>query len=176
MKDEYLIRKPKGLKKKKMLGRGLGSGHGKTAGKGTKGQKARSGGGVRLGFEGGQMPLFRRIARRGFSNAPFKVVYQVLNVSDLNRYADGETVSAETLLAKGMLGKKGMPVKILGDGELTRKLTVSVDRVSAKAREKIQAAGGTVAGEAAKAAEKADAAKAAAQAAEAQDSGASEGK
>lgn len=167
MKDEYLIRKPKGLKKKKMLGRGLGSGHGKTAGKGTKGQKARSGGGVRLGFEGGQMPLFRRIARRGFSNAPFKKVYQVLNVSELNRYADGETVSAETLLAKGMLGKKGMPVKVLGDGELTRKLTVSVDRVSAKAREKILAAGGTVAGEAAKAA---------AQAAEAQDSGASEGK
>jgi large subunit ribosomal protein L15 len=119
VKDEYLIRKPKGLKKKKMLGRGLGSGHGKTAGKGTKGQKARSSGGVRLGFEGGQMPLFRRIARRGFSNAPFKKIYQVLNVSDL------------------------------GDGELARKLTVSVDKVSAKAREKILAAGGTVAGEAA---------------------------
>ena len=167
MKDEYLIRKPKGLKKKKMLGRGLGSGHGKTAGKGTKGQKARSGGGVRLGFEGGQMPLFRRIARRGFSNAPFKKVYQVLNVSELNRYADGETVSAETLLAKGMLGKKGMPVKILGDGELSKKLTVSVDKVSAKAREKILAAGGTVAG---------DAAQEAAPASGPQDGGASEGK
>ncbi len=167
MKDEYLIRKPKGLKKKKMLGRGLGTGHGKTAGKGTKGQKARSGGGVRLGFEGGQMPLFRRVARRGFSNAPFKVVYQVLNVSELNRFSDGETVSAETLLSKGILGKKGMPVKILGDGELSRKLTVSVDKVSAKAREKILAAGGTVAGDAAPSGKPAP---------DATDSGASEGK
>jgi large subunit ribosomal protein L15 len=146
VKDDYTIRKPKGLKKKKMLGRGLGSGHGKTAGKGTKGQKARAGGGVRLGFEGGQMPLFRRIARRGFSNAPFKKIYEVLNVSDLNRFADGDTVNAETLRARGLLGKKGLLVKILGDGELARKLSVSVDKVSAGAREKILAVGGTVAG------------------------------
>jgi large subunit ribosomal protein L15 len=142
--EDRTIRKPKGLKKKKMLGRGVGSGHGKTSGKGTKGQKARSGGGVRLGFEGGQMPLFRRIARRGFSNAPFKKVYAVINVSELNRFPDGEKVTEETLRARGLLGKKGLPVKILGNGELARKLSVSVDKVSATAREKILAAGGTV--------------------------------
>jgi large subunit ribosomal protein L15 len=142
--EDFMIHKPRGLKKKKMLGRGVGSGHGKTAGKGTKGQKARAGGGVRIGFEGGQMPLFRRIARRGFSNAPFKKIYEVLNVSDLNRFSDGGKVSAETLRARGMLTHKGLPVKILGDGELTRKLSVSVDKVSRAAREKILAAGGEV--------------------------------
>ena len=82
--EGFDIRAPKGQKKNKRLGRGVGSGHGKTAGKGTKGQKARAGGGVRLGFEGGQMPLFRRVARRGFSNYPFKKEFQVVNVSDLN--------------------------------------------------------------------------------------------
>jgi large subunit ribosomal protein L15 len=142
--QEFMIRRPKGLKKKKMLGRGVGSGHGKTAGKGTKGQKARSGGGVRTGFEGGQMPLFRRIARRGFSNVPFKKTYEVLNVSDLNRFADGEKVTAETLKARGLLKKPALPVKILGDGELARKLSVQVDKVSKAAREKIAAAGGEV--------------------------------
>jgi len=142
--EEPRIRRPKGQKKKKMLGRGVGTGHGKTAGKGTKGQKARSGGGVRLGFEGGQMPLFRRIARRGFSNEPFKKVYEVLNVSDLNRFADGEKVTAESLKARGLLKKIGLPVKILGDGELSRKLSVSVDKISATAKEKILAAGGEV--------------------------------
>jgi large subunit ribosomal protein L15 len=142
--QDFMIRKPKGLKKKKMLGRGVGSGHGKTSGKGNKGQKARSGGGVRVGFEGGQMPLFRRIARRGFSNQPFKKVYEVLNVSDLNRFSDGEKVSAETLKSRGLLKKSGLPVKILGDGDLARKLSVSVDKVSKTAREKIVAAGGEV--------------------------------
>ncbi len=142
--QDFILRKPKGLKKKKMLGRGLGSGHGKTAGKGTKGQKSRSGGVTRIGFEGGQMPLYRRIARRGFSNAPFKKIYEVLNVSDLNRFSDGEKVNAETLRARGLLRKNGLPVKVLGDGELARKLSVSVDKVSAKAREKILAAGGEV--------------------------------
>jgi large subunit ribosomal protein L15 len=142
--QEFTIRKPKGLKKKKMLGRGLGSGHGKTAGKGTKGQNSRSGGGTRAGFEGGQMPLFRRIARRGFSNIPFKKIYEVLNVSDLNRFADGEKVTAETLKARGLLKKPELPVKILGDGELARKLSVQVDKVSKAAREKIVAAGGEV--------------------------------
>jgi large subunit ribosomal protein L15 len=141
--EEFRLRKPRGLKKKKMLGRGHGTGHGKTAGKGTKGQKSRSGGGVRIGFEGGQMPLFRRIARRGFSNYPFKEIFEVFNVSDLNRFADGDKVTRESLKEKGLLKKKG-PVKILGDGELTRKLSVSVDKVSAKAREKILAAGGEV--------------------------------
>ncbi len=143
--EKPAIRVPKGATRdKKMLGRGVGSGHGKTAGKGTKGQKARAGGGVRVGFEGGQMPLYRRIARRGFSNAPFKKVYAVVNVSALNGYADGESVTLASLRAKGLVKKKETLVKILGDGELARKLTVSVDKVSASAREKILAAGGQV--------------------------------
>jgi large subunit ribosomal protein L15 len=142
--QDFTIRKPKGLKKKKMLGRGVGSGHGKTAGKGNKGQKARSGGGVRVGFEGGQMPLFRRIARRGFSNYPFKIVYEVVNVSDLNRFADGEKVTAESLRARGLAKKSSVPVKILGNGDLARKLSVQVDKVSKSARDKIVAAGGEV--------------------------------
>jgi large subunit ribosomal protein L15 len=144
--DERTIRRPKGQKTKKILGRGLGSGHGKTAGKGTKGQKARAGGGVRPGFEGGQMPLFRRIARRGFSNMPFKVVYQVVNVGELNRFADGDTVSAGTLRERGLARKRGVPVKVLGDGELTRRLVVDVAKVSAAARAKIVALGGEVRG------------------------------
>ena len=144
MSSEIQIRSPRGKKGKKILGRGLGSGHGKTACKGTKGQKARSGGGVRLGFEGGQMPLFRRIARRGFSNHPFKTVYTVLNVGDLNRFQDGETVSLATLIEKRLVRKKGLPVKVLGEGDLTRKLKVMVSKVSAQARQKIEAAGGTI--------------------------------
>ena len=142
--EGFNIRAPKGQKKNKRLGRGVGSGHGKTAGKGTKGQKARAGGGVRLGFEGGQMPLFRRIARRGFSNYPFKKIFQVINVSDLNRFADGETVTAETLAAKGLAKKPRVMVKILGAGELTRRLVVEVAHVSASARAKIAAMGGEV--------------------------------
>ncbi|HTP57893.1 MAG TPA: 50S ribosomal protein L15 [Spirochaetia bacterium] len=144
--EGFTFRAPRGQKKEKRLGRGVGSGHGKTAGKGTKGQKARAGGGVRLGFEGGQMPLFRRIARRGFSNYPFKKEFQVVNVSDLNRFSDGDTVSPETLRAAGLTKKKDMPVKILGGGELTRKITVQGATVSASAREKITKMGGSVAG------------------------------
>ena len=142
--EGFRIHAPKGQKKNKRLGRGVGSGHGKTAGKGNKGQKARAGGGVRLGFEGGQMPLFRRIARRGFSNQPFKKVFQVVNVSDLNRFADGESVTPATLIAKGLARKRGVAVKILGAGELTRRLVVEGARVSASAREKIVAMGGEV--------------------------------
>ena len=142
--EGFDIRAPRGQRKNKRLGRGVGSGHGKTAGKGTKGQKARAGGGVRLGFEGGQMPLFRRIARRGFSNHPFKKVFQVVNVTDLNRFADGDTVNAASLAAKGLARKKGVPVKILGSGEITRKVLVDGPTVSASAREKIVAVGGTV--------------------------------
>ncbi len=147
--DQMNLRRPKGQKTKKILGRGLGSGHGKTAGRGTKGAGARSGGSTRLGFEGGQMPLYRRIARRGFSNMPFKTVYQVVNVGDLNRFADGETVTAETLREKGLARKRTMPVKLLGDGDLTRKLVVDVAKVSATARAKIVALGGEVRGPAA---------------------------
>jgi len=142
--EGFDIRAPKGQKKNKRLGRGVGSGHGKTAGKGTKGQKARAGGGVRPGFEGGQMPLFRRVARRGFSNYPFRKVFQVVNVSDLNRFSDGDTVNPETLAAHGLARKKGVTVKILGSGELTRKLVVEGALVSASAREKIAALGGEV--------------------------------
>jgi large subunit ribosomal protein L15 len=142
--EGFTFRAPRGQKKTKRLGRGVGSGHGKTAGKGTKGQKARAGGGVRLGFEGGQMPLFRRIARRGFSNYPFKKEFQVLNVSDLNRFADGDTVSPDTLRAIGLAKKRGVPVKILGSGELTRKITVQDAAVSATARDKIAKMGGQV--------------------------------
>ncbi|MGA2480535.1 MAG: 50S ribosomal protein L15 [Spirochaetia bacterium] len=142
--EGFDIRAPKGQKKNKRLGRGVGSGHGKTAGKGTKGQKARAGGGVRLGFEGGQMPLFRRIARRGFSNYPFKKVFQVVNISDLNRFADGATVTAASLISLGLARKKRVEVKILGAGELARKLVIDGLRVSTVAREKILAQGGEV--------------------------------
>jgi large subunit ribosomal protein L15 len=142
--EGFDIRAPKGQRKNKRLGRGVGSGHGKTAGKGTKGQKARAGGGVRLGFEGGQMPLFRRIARRGFSNYPFKKIYQVVNVGDLNRFSDGDTVTPESLASKGLARRKSMGVKILGAGELARKLTVEGVHVSESARAKIVALGGVV--------------------------------
>jgi large subunit ribosomal protein L15 len=143
--EGFDIRAPKGsTKKNKRLGRGVGSGHGKTAGKGHKGQKARAGGGVRLGFEGGQMPLFRRIARRGFSNYPFKKVFQVVNVSDLNRFADGDIVNPLSLAAHGLARRKGVEVKILSSGELTKKVVVEGARVSATARQKIEAVGGSV--------------------------------
>jgi large subunit ribosomal protein L15 len=145
--EGFDIRAPKGQKKNKRLGRGVGSGHGKTAGKGHKGQKARAGGGVRLGFEGGQMPLFRRIARRGFSNYPFKKEFQVVNVADLNRFADGDVVTPASLIAKGLARKKGVAVKILGSGELARKVTIEGATVSATAREKIIAVGGSIKGE-----------------------------
>jgi len=143
--EGFDIRAPKGqTKKNKRLGRGVGSGHGKTAGKGNKGQKARAGGGVRLGFEGGQMPLFRRIARRGFSNYPFKKEFQVVNVSDLNRFADGDVVNPQSLAAHGLARKKSVEVKILASGELTKKVIVEGARVSASARQKIVAVGGSV--------------------------------
>jgi large subunit ribosomal protein L15 len=142
--EGFNIRAPKGQRKNKRLGRGVGSGHGKTAGKGNKGQKARAGGGVRLGFEGGQMPLFRRIARRGFSNYPFKKEFQVVNVSDLNRFADGDVVNPQSLVAHGLARKKGVAVKILSSGELTKKIVVEGVRVSVSARQKIVAVGGEV--------------------------------
>jgi large subunit ribosomal protein L15 len=143
--EGFDIRAPKGQKKNKRIGRGVGSGHGKTAGKGTKGQKARAGGNKpRIGFEGGQMPLFRRVARRGFSNYPFKKIFQIVNVSDLNRFADGDTVNPATLMALGLARKKRVDVKILGSGELSRKVTVEGVTVSAVAREKITAVGGSV--------------------------------
>ena len=122
-------------------GRGHGSGNGKTAGKGQKGQKARSGGGVRLGFEGGQMPLFRRLPKRGFKNINTKNIIAI-NISELERFEDGADVTVETLLENGVIKKTGDGVKILGHGELTKKLNVKVNAFSASAKEKIEALGG----------------------------------
>ncbi len=141
----FEIKAPKGAVKNKIIvGRGKSSKRGGTAGKGNNGQNARSGGGVRTGFEGGQMPIYRRVARRGFSNAMFKVVYQSLNVSDLEgRFNDGDVVDVPALKEKGLIsGPK--PVKILGNGELTKKLDVQIKKLSASAAEKIKAAGGTI--------------------------------
>lgn len=123
------------------VGRGAGSGNGKTAGKGHKGQKARSGGGVRPGFEGGQMPLQRRIPKRGFKNI-FATKYASINVEVLNRFEDGATVDTKALVDAGIVKKTYDGVKILGRGELTKKLTVSVAAFSEGAKSKIEAAGG----------------------------------
>lgn len=128
-------------KDRKRVGRGHGSGNGKTAGKGHKGQKARSGGGVRIGFEGGQMPLARRIPKRGFHNI-FAKPLESVNVSALNVFEDGAEVDANLLLAEGLLSKCTNGLKILGNGELTKKLTVKANAFSASAKEKIEAAGG----------------------------------
>lgn len=132
-------------KKDRRVGRGSSSGRGSTAGRGNKGQQSRSGGKVYIGFEGGQMPLFRRIAQRGFSNYPFKKEYACVNVADINaKYSDGETVNKETLAAKGLLKGVNPLVKILGNGEITKKLSFNVDKISASAKDKIEKAGGTV--------------------------------
>ena len=129
------------VKSKKRLGRGIGSGLGKTSGKGHKGQNARSGGGVRPGFEGGQMPLFRRLPKRGFTNV-FKKEYDVVNVSDLSKFEDGAEVSVEALIEAGIVKNPRDGVKILGNGELTKKLNVKANAFSASAKEKIEALGG----------------------------------
>ena len=122
-------------------GRGAGSGNGKTAGKGHKGQNARSGGGVRPGFEGGQLPLYRKLPKRGFKNR-FAVNYAVVNVAALNRFEDGAVVDVEALKAAKLVRKELDGVKILGNGELTKTLTVKATVFSATAKEKIEAAGG----------------------------------
>ncbi len=129
-------------KKRKRLGRGPGSGHGKTAGRGTKGHKARSGYKRKATFEGGQMPLQRRVPKRGFRPLD-KTEYQVVNVRNLERFEDGQTVDAQALKAGGLIKSLKRPVKILGTGPLTKKLTVQADRFSQSAREKITQAGGT---------------------------------
>ena len=122
-------------------GRGAGSGNGKTAGKGHKGQNARSGGGVRPGFEGGQIPLYRRLPKRGFNNV-FAKEYAIVNVSDLNAFEDGAVVTAEALLEKRIIRKALDGVKVLGRGELTKKVTVQANIFSAGAKEKIESVGG----------------------------------
>jgi large subunit ribosomal protein L15 len=133
---------PGAKKGRKRVGRGPGSGTGKTAGRGHKGQKSRSGYSRRYGFEGGQMPLVRRIPKRGFTNV-FRVEFQVVNLRDLERvFADGDTVSVESLVEKGLVRGARGPVKVLGDGELTKKLTVQVHKFSASAKAGIEKAGG----------------------------------
>jgi large subunit ribosomal protein L15 len=127
--------------RKKIVGRGIGSGVGKTSGKGHKGQNARSGGGVRPGFEGGQMPLYRRLPKRGFTNI-FAKKYVAVNVEVLDRFNDGDVVTAETMLEKGIISKTLDGVKLLGRGEVTKKVDVKVAKISASAKEKIEKAGG----------------------------------
>lgn len=134
---------PQGANKKpKRVGIGIGSGHGKTSCKGHKGQKARSGGGVRLGFEGGQTPLALRIPKRGFNNGPFRKEYAIVNVKDLNVFEDNQVVTPELLLEKGLISEIPDGVKILGDGELNKPLLVRAHAFSKSAIEKIEKAGG----------------------------------
>ena len=136
------LKKPEGsTKAPKRVGRGQGTGQGTTAGRGMNGQNSRSGGGVRLGFEGGQMPLYRRLPKRGFNNKWAKE-YAEVNVKDLNRFEDGTEVDLGMLLAAGLVGKQLDGLKVLGNGELTKKLTVKAEKFSKSAVEKIEKAGG----------------------------------
>jgi large subunit ribosomal protein L15 len=142
------LKSPKGAHKNiKRIGRGQGSGQGTQAGKGHKGQKARSGGGTRPGFEGGAMPLYMRLPKRGFKNAPFKVEYAIVNLSQLETKFDSEEVSRETLIAKGLLSgsDKKRPIKVLGNGTISKSLTFNgVDKFSKSATEAIEKAGGKI--------------------------------
>ena len=130
--------------KRKIVGRGRGSGLGKTSGKGHKGQNARSGGGVRAVFEGGQTPLYRRLPKRGFNNAQFRVEYAVINVSDLNRFENGTVVSPALLKEVGLVKNQLDGIKVLGNGELTKKLTIQANKFSKTAIEKIEKSGSKI--------------------------------
>ena len=143
MAHDFDLHAPAGAnKRKRIVGRGQGSGRGTTSGKGHKGQQARSGGKTYIGFEGGQMPLYRRLAHRGFSNYPFKQEWQIVNLGEIEkRYEASETVDPITLFQKGLI-KKDTPVKVLAAGSLTKKLSFKVAAVSASAKEKIEKAGG----------------------------------
>lgn len=136
---------PGSRKQKKRVGRGPGSGHGKTASRGHKGYKARSGSGIKPGFEGGQMPLQRRLPKRGFTS-PFKKQFAVVNLKDLDRFEAGSRIDRQTLLDAGIISRKYSLVKVLAEGELKHALTFAVDRVSDAARQKIEAAGGSIEG------------------------------
>ncbi len=143
--DAPRIRRPAGAtRKRRVVGRGSAGRRGDTSGRGTKGQRSRSGSGDRPGFEGGQMPLYRRIARRGFSNHPFRKIYQTIDVRDLNRFENGTAVDRQALVEAGVIGSVRVPVKLLGSGALERALTVRLDRASAGARQKVTAAGGSI--------------------------------
>lgn len=128
----------------KRLGRGIGSGNGKTAGKGHKGQKARKSGGIAAGFEGGQTPLYRRVPKRGFSNTTFKTNYTLIHLSTLNKFADGDLVNPATLKEAGFLSRPNQKIKLLCDGNLDRKLTVEVHKASAAAKVAVEKCGGSV--------------------------------
>lgn len=138
--------RPGAKHRRKRVGCGESSGHGKTSGHGHKGQKARSGGSIRLGFEGGQMPLIRRVPKRGFNNAAFKKVWGIVNLGDLESFEGGVTVNEAFLRAHGLIRGKIDGVKLLGDGDLTKAFTFVVDHVSVAAKEKIERAGGTISG------------------------------
>ena len=144
MRLHNLRSRPGSRHRVKRLGCGESSGHGKTSGKGNKGQKARSGGSIRLGFEGGQMPLIRRLPKRGFNNAVFHKHYAVVNLSDLNAFKAGTVVNEQLLRESNLVRGHFAGIKILGDGELKHDLKVQVDKVSTTAREKIEKAGGTI--------------------------------
>ena len=131
------------FKERKRVGRGSSSGLGRTSGKGHKGQNARSGGGVRPGFEGGQLPLFRRLPKRGFSNAKFKIRYAVINLSDLEKFAEGTKVTPELLKEMGVIKNSLDGIKVLGNGKLTKKLNVKANKFSETAKKEIEALGGT---------------------------------
>lgn len=140
----YELAPEKGQRKnRKRIGRGVASGSGKTAGRGSKGQNARSGGGVRPGYEGGQMPIHRRLPKRGFKN-PFKKVFAILNVRDLNRFESAAVIDEATLVKSGLVKGDRDGIKLLGNGEISIPLTVKVDKVSESARQKIEAAGGKI--------------------------------
>ena len=143
MKLHELKPNPGSVKNRKRLGRGTATGQGKTSGRGMNGQKSRSGGGVRPGFEGGQMPLYRRLPKRGFTNI-FGTEYSEINVEALNMFEDGAEVTPELLKSEGILKKQLDGVKILGNGDITKKLTVKAHKFSKSAVEKIEAAGGKV--------------------------------
>ena len=143
MRLHNLKPRPGAKHRTKRLGQGESSGHGKTSGRGGKGQTARSGSSIRIGFEGGQMPLIRRIPKRGFNNARFAIRHLSVNVGDLNQFDNGARVDETALRAAGLANGRATGVKILGDGELTKKLTVSVSAFSASAKTKIEAKGGT---------------------------------
>ena len=135
--------RPGAKHRRKRLGQGESSGHGKTSGRGGKGQTARSGSSIRIGFEGGQMPLIRRIPKRGFNNARHTTAYVPVNLESLNQFDNGARVDLESMRKAGLANGPVKLIKILGDGELTKKLTVSAHKFSASAKQKIEAAGGT---------------------------------
>lgn len=143
MKLENLVSTPE-RKETKRVGRGPGSGMGKTSTRGQKGQKARSGASISPWFQGGQSPLYRRLPKRGFNNARFKIEFAVINLDDLNKFNDGDVVTPELLKEKGIIKKQLAGVKVLADGELTKKITVKAHRFSSAAVTKIENAGGTV--------------------------------